>query len=75
MALINEILDQELQALNEGTAVSEADRNTAVAAVAEDHAAMSTAIEAHGAGLTDAQKAEIKTRLELIEFADNISHS
>ena len=111
MALINEILDQELQALNEGTAVSEADRNTAIAAgdsaisnwdtlpsvwqhalatvahfdtltsdeiaaaVAEDHAAMSTAIEAHGAGLTDAQKAEIKTRLELIQFADNITHS
>ena len=111
MALINEILDQELQAMNEGVAVSEVDRNSAVseadaaisnwsdlpsvwqhaltlvahfdtisadeiaAAVAKDHAAMSTAIEAHGAGLAADKIAEVKGRLELIEFADNITHS
>ena len=45
------------------------------AAVDRDHAAMYSAIEAHGAGISDAQKAELKGRLELIEFADNISHS
>jgi|TARA_R110001592_G_scaffold290535_1_gene559687 hypothetical protein len=111
MAIINDILDQELMALNDNVAVSEADRNSAIAeadaaisnwasvpsiwqhalscvahfdtltaaeiaaAVDSDHAAMYSAIEAHGAGITDAQKAELKGRLELIEFADNISHS
>jgi hypothetical protein len=111
MAIINEILDQELQSMNDGVAVSEADRNTAIAAadaaisnwdslpsiwqhalttvahfdtisadeiaaaVALDHAAMYAAIEAHGSGLADALKAEVKRRLELIQFADNITHS
>lgn len=36
---------------------------------------MSTAIEAHGAGLAADKIAEVKGRLELIEFADNITHS
>ena len=36
---------------------------------------MSTAIEAHGAGLSADKIAEVKGRLELIQFADNITHS
>ena len=31
MAIINDILDQELMALNDNVAVSEADRNSAIA--------------------------------------------